>query len=108
MAPLHPVTTTAHAYHDYEQEDIDGSDEGAEDAGVAVLDDFCKLVADCRCNDYKSLKVLKSVIGMLHNEAFDLSLFRARIKNLQSCQESHNSKFYEKAERDGLRKEIEN
>ena len=43
---------------------------------------------------------------MLHNEAFDLSLFRARIKNLQSCQESHNSKFYEKAERDGLRKEI--
>ena len=46
-----------------------------------VLQNFCNLVSE-NC-EYKSLKVLKNVIHLLHNEYFDLDLFRSKIKTLK-------------------------
>lgn len=69
-----------------------------------VLETFCKIIA--HCSDYKTLKVLKEVISLLHNEHFDLALFKSQIKTLESCREYVSSKFSERAAKDGFKKNV--
>ena len=82
----------------------EGKSEEVPDPRGIVIDEFCKLVA--YCTDYKTLKVLKTVISLLHNESFDLGLFRSEIKTLESCRVFVSSKFSEKAAKDGFKKNV--